>query len=115
MRSRLWVRDSTVAGQGQTIAIAKVLPYNAEWLQWSIKFSAVPVTSENLVFTKVSVAGAQYNVEVLNVNPSTWGYAQKLCTLVCGVQFAKGDTITVTYANTDNVTIGLELVFREGY
>lgn len=113
LRARRWYADDAAYGAQQTIAINAVLPYNAELLQWSIAFSNVPTTSESLIITRDNVRGPLWDVDIVTWDPSIAGVLNFQCNEIW--QFAKGDAIVVTYANTDDYGVGFEVVFREAF
>lgn len=110
-RSRLFYYADTVAGQSQTIAILEELPFNATLLQVSARFSPIPVTDEEIVINKISGQGAQYSVRLYTRNP----YSEQGNWVVCRGpwEFRKGDFISVSYPNTSDGQVGVEVIFTE--
>jgi len=111
-RSRIWQHAETVEGQQETISLLFELPFNATLLQWSIAFSDIPSATEFLTITKISRLGSQYDVTIAEYCPQTDQLAEYLCNPK--TEFMKGDSVEVIYANTDDLTIGVELCFTEG-
>lgn len=111
-RSRIWQSAIAEEGQAETIALSYVLPFNATLLQWSLSLSAVPTTDNLFTIVKESVVDPALNVTVYEACPTTDGLSEYICN--GQIEFRKGDTVTVTFLNEDDLGCGVELCFTEG-
>lgn len=110
-RARLWYSAETDNGSAESIDLDEKLPFNAELLQFSISFEAEPVSSDLFSVVKDSVLGVKYNMIIDQIDLSQNPTISYKCTGLW--QFRKGDGIIITYANTDDQSVGVEAVFRE--
>lgn len=110
-RSRLVYRAKCDVGQSETIDLTETLPFNATLLQISIKLASA-VTSAIFRIWKDSVAGAQWDVDIFEEDPSIGGITDYVVT--CDTEFLLNDKVRATFSNPQNVNVGLELIFREG-
>lgn len=102
-------------------SVSSAAPINLQWTapfecvmeQLTAHWSAVPTTSQNIVLTKDATAGAVYDTVLRSIDPSTAG--ENTTDIVCIIpfRFTKGDIVKVTYANTDNRTVGVEIMLRQ--
>ena len=75
------------------------------------KFSSAPTTSENFVVTKNSVNGAAYDVPLLSEDPSSAAVTSIVQIWAEGeVVLQVGDSVDVTFTNTDARTYGVEII-----
>jgi len=111
-RSRLVFRALCEAGQQETINLLEVLPYNATLLQIGIKLGAAPALAGVFTITKVSAIQPAYDVEIFAEDPMI-GSITDYCVL-CDTEFLFNDSVQATYANADDLDVGLELIFKEG-
>lgn len=112
-RSRIWQRAWCTAGQTESIAFSYQLPFNATLLQFHIACDDVPTVDDCFVVIKDSFYGAIFDVTIKSVCLFTEGLAEMICSGV-NVEFRMGDKIVVTYPNTDDQNVGVEMVFTEG-
>lgn len=75
----------------------------------SCKFSAAPTTSENFVVTLDANPGAAYDVVLYSVNPSVGATTSLIWFPDEPLLLEGGDSIDVTFTNTDTVTYGLQI------
>lgn len=108
-RARLPMR--TLTSGGAAIILEKVLPFNATLLQLTAHFDAVPVLAGDFIAEKISNVAADYDVVFGRLDPSQFSMEDLICD--DKVEFLKDDTVRITYTNPNNVTIGLELIFKE--
>jgi hypothetical protein len=113
-RSRLFFYAETLLAQGQSINLSRVLPFHAEILQFSFHASQVIWTELPVDLFVESVEGPQFDYTLI-----TWFPITKLPTndLVCsdhGWQLRQGDTLRVTYGNPSDVTVGIQIIVKEG-
>lgn len=82
-------------------------------LKVMVHFSAAPTTSENLVVTCDSNAGAAYDTILDSVDPSSSSVADWVFAPVGETgKFVSGDEIKVTFTNTDTETYGLSIYYE---
>ena len=74
-----------------------------------VKFSAAPTTSENLQVIFKSKHGADYDVALYSVDPSTDSLTQVVWFPNLPVPINKDDGIQVLYTNTDAMKIGVTI------
>lgn len=75
--------------------------------------SAVPSTSENFLVTLTAVDGSTYSTILYSVDIATEGVSNVSWQPDGGPLLCEaGDTITVTYTNTDTGTYGLRILTR---
>jgi hypothetical protein len=111
-RSRIFLDAKTDVGQAESIALtSQGMPFNAVILMWSWNASAVPLTAEDLVVSKDSIRGPAYDLEFFRQDPSVLAVQDIECTYPW--QLRRGDKLVITYANTDDETIGVEVVIGE--
>jgi len=110
-RARLYYYDSATAGLAEDISLIQPVPFNSTLLQISFNFVGVSVTNEDVVIRKVSAQGAIYNVEIRTFDP----HAEGLNAVICSGswEFRRGDSIQINYTNTDDRSVGVEVVFKE--
>lgn len=75
----------------------------------AIKLSAEASTSENVVVTLDSGAGAAYDTVLVQFDPSTLGGTSFVWVPDYPLSIAENDAIIVTYTNTDTLTYGLTI------
>lgn len=112
MTEAVWrVNAATVAGAGQQISINWLAPSNVILQQVTATWGAQPTTSQNLTMTKDAFAGSAYDTVLIAWDPA----ASSATDLVCNQPFwfVKGDRVLVTFVNTDNLEIGVELILRQ--
>ncbi len=108
-RARLPLRSLTSGGAA--IILEEILPFNATLLQLSAHFSVAPLLAGDFIAEKVSKESADYDVVFGRIDPSQFSIVDLICD--DKVEFLKDDTVRITYTNPNNVTIGLELIFKE--
>jgi hypothetical protein len=104
--------DETTATQAETIALAYVATEELEMEQLTVHWNSIPTTSESIVLKKVSVSGAKYDTVLRSVDPSVG--AENIQDLVCVIPFIfyPGDTVSITYPNTEDQDIGVEILLK---
>lgn len=103
-----------VATNTESIAINFVAPAELQMEQLTAHWGGVPTTSESIVLTKISVeTGARYDTVLRSVDPSVG--AEYITDLVCVIpfRFAAGDTVQITYPNSDDQDVGVEIMLLE--
>lgn len=108
-RARLPMRSLTSGGA--PIILERILPFNATLLQLTAHFDAAPVLAGDFIAEKVSNVSTDYDVVFGRIDPSDFSTEDLICD--DKVEFLKDDTVRITYVNLNNVTIGLELIFKE--
>lgn len=100
--------DSTTAGSAETIAINWQTTWEAQMMQLTAHWSAIPTTSEDFVLSLDAVVGSSYDTIQLAVDPATEGIQN----LTCVTPFRWGflDRLICTYPNTDDLTIGVQIL-----
>lgn len=78
----------------------------------TVHLDAAPTTSENLVITQDSGFGAQYDVAIYTLDLSLDSTVDILLTDI-NLPFYPGDSVRVTYANTDGAIIGIQILFSD--
>lgn len=99
--------------QAESINISWIASHHCMMEQLIAHWSGVPVNSENLLLVKVSGVDPKLTTVLRTVDPSVSG--DNITDLVCVVPyyFDPGDTITCTYANTDDQDVGVEIFLVE--
>lgn len=80
----------------------------------TIKFSAAPVTGQNLTIVLDSAVGAAYDVTLYSVDPSVSAATTILWQPPAPLYLRPGDVVTLSYTNTDGRTWGATITGREG-
>ena len=82
-------------------------------LHVTLRFSAAPTTSENLTISLDSVNGPAYDTVFYTVDPSAASVSH-IVWYPDGFEWivGPGDVVAVSYANTDNNTIGCEITLK---
>lgn len=75
-----------------------------------IHISAAPTTAGTLSLTLESVDGAAYDTVIYSIDPSTASTTDVLNTDL-DVSLIPGDSLTMTYANADLRTLGVQMLF----
>lgn len=78
----------------------------------TLNLSAAPTTSENFVIALDAVAGAEYDTTLYSVNLSTASTTDVVWWPDQPLYLTAGDKLTVTYANTDARTYGVQITVR---
>lgn len=114
-RARLYFAAEAEEGQAQSINLIRTLPYNAELLQWSIYFKAVPpiaTAPEDLVIQRITPTDfGVASITLFEDSPAELEMKTHLCTGLW--QFKQGDTIGAIYPNAGDTDVWIEFVFRE--
>lgn len=111
-RSRIARRVATTAGQGETINYSWVVPWNGTLIQAVITFSSPPKTlGSNLIISRVN-ADNRYSYRVYNDDPAITGALYEFV-LTGRFEFSHSDLLTISYANPDNQSVGVECTFEE--
>jgi FlaG/FlaF family flagellin (archaellin) len=79
-------------------------------------WEAIPPTSEFIYLRKLSGTDARINTVLRRVDPSlTASGGENLTDLACVIPFywEVGDTVQITYANTDDQEVGVEIMLVE--
>ena len=81
----------------------------------SITFDAAPVTNETLAVSLDAIAGADYDATLYALNPAALAAKSIIITErdFGDIWLIPGDAINVTYANSDAVTYGVEIIVME--
>jgi len=87
--------------------------------QITIHFDSAPTTSENITIIKDSTGGAAYDTTLVTYDPSV-DDAEDIV-IIGGtmhyntepVTFLQNDILKIDYANTDENTYGVEVIFRQ--
>lgn len=80
----------------------------------TIKFSAAPVTSENMTIVLDCALGAAYDVTLYSVDPSVSSAVTILWQPAAPLYLRPGDIVTLAYTNTDARTWGATITGRGG-
>lgn len=78
-----------------------------------VHFDSAPTTSENLVVTLDSGAGAAYDTVLYSVDPSASSLTDIVYTPDGECSLVSGDEIKVAFTNTDTVTYGVSIYYEE--
>ena len=108
---RLWINKKVDAGSGFALAVMQVLPFNATLEQWFMNFQSLPVFTDKIIITKISALGLVYNIDLIQREAATMGGKNIICTEKW--EFKKGDSLSVFFANQDNIGVSFECVFSE--
>lgn len=106
----------TVAGLTETIAINWVATKHVKMEQMVAHWNAIPTASEELVLRKLSVTSPSIDTVLRAVDPSlTASGGENLTDLSCVIPFywRIGDTVQITYLNTDDQDVGVEIMLVE--
>lgn len=80
-----------------------------------VHFSTAPTTSENIVFTLDSNAGAAYDTVVYTGDPSASAVTSLVWVPADGaLVLVYGDELDIEYTNTDTRTIGISVYYEVG-
>lgn len=112
-RSRRYYNAAAVAGQGESIALNEEMPFHATLLQITVKLGAVQTSTDIFTVLKDSTIGAIYDVELYAED-----FAIKELTdiiIPCKYELQRFDRLVITYANTDDVNVGVEAVIEEAH
>lgn len=102
-----------VATSTETISITWVATKHVVMEQMIAHWAAVPTTVESIVLSKLSGVNPLINTVLRSVNPSATG--ENLTDLACVIPFYwdVGDTVQITYPNTDDQNVGAEIFLVE--
>lgn len=105
--------DLTTNGSAQLINIAFVAPRHMVMEQMIAHWEAVPLVSEPITLSKISLIDPRLNTILRSVDPSAAG--ENLIDLACIVPFywEAGDTVRIDYLNTDDQDVGVEIMLVE--
>jgi hypothetical protein len=105
--------DVTVATSAETIDITWVATKHVVMEQFIAHWAAVPLNSEVIELKKLSGIDSKLDTVLRSVDPSTSG--ESLTDLACVIPFywLPGDTVKITYANTDDQNVGAEIFLVE--
>lgn len=114
-RSRLVFRDKSESGQQKAIDLTATPPWNSTLLQivFNFGYGSDPTTSEDIIALRDSIAGPIYDFVVWTANPVEDQITQYA--IRCSTELIKGDSIKVAYENTDDLDVGVELIFTEAW
>lgn len=110
-RARLYVQAEASLGQGESIFFQKLMPYNSTFLQIQIHWTSLPTTGEDFCVIKRSVSGPLFDILIRCYNPVVGMFKDIICN--DHFEFRKGDTLELTYANTDDLGVGAVCVLKE--
>lgn len=109
-RSRLPFRAT---GEGAALSLTRTLPWNATLIQIVIGFSAPSIIlGSPFIIRRVSFENSLHDYEVFREDLSIIESLRDLV-VPCHYEFSIHDVVNATYANPDNVDVGLELIFEE--
>ena len=74
--------------------------------QWTMHLSAVPAAAEYATLTKISGVSAVYSTLLLRFDFATESVQDLAC--VTPFRFIAGDSVNISYPNTNLVTVGTE-------
>ena len=75
-----------------------------------VHFSAAPTTAENFVISYVTENGDEFETVIYSVDPSSGSSTNiVLSQSTIDIPLTEGESIKVTYLNTDGLTIGITL------
>lgn len=80
-------------------------------LGFTAHFSAAPTTSEYFTVTLDSVDGSQYDTVLYKVDPAA-SVTTDIVWTDANLPLLIGDTVTITYANSNHRTIGVRIVLE---
>lgn len=106
----LWqATDACTLSGGETISVtttfADVKYLTSVTAVWSA--GTAPSTSENLVIELDSGQGAAYDTVIASIDPATESAADLIWEPTTPLKLSATDQIKVTYANTDDLAIGV--------
>ncbi len=104
--------DEAIATATETIAISFVAPSELQMEQLTCHWGAIPTTAEDITLTKISVEGFRYDTVLRAEDPSVNDLNVQDIVCVIPFRFAQGDTVSVTYPNTDNLDVGCEIMLK---
>ena len=105
--------DVCVNGDGDSININWPTDLHIKMEQMVVHWEAIPTTSEPLILSKISGIDPRITTVLRRVDPSAAG--ESLTDLVCVIPFywRVGDTVSITYPNTDDQDVGVEIFLVE--
>lgn len=105
--------DFTTAASAESISISWVATKHCMMEQMIAHWDAVPTTSEYIILSKLSGVDARVNTILRQVDPSVG--AENLTDLACVIPFYwdPGDTVRITYPNTEDQAVGVEIFLVE--
>lgn len=107
-RSRLWIEQEI---SGNPVSIQKEMPFNAELLQWSFTSDLSPTEDELFVIYKTSPVFPLIPVYFVRSDLSIVGSNKLVCNEIWNLK--RGEFLRVTYDNTQNLNIGIQIILRE--
>lgn len=101
--------DSTTASAAETISLTTTFADSKLLYSVSAVWSAgvAPTTNENLVITLDSGQGAAYDTDLAIIDPAAESATDILWEPTTPLKLSRTDQIKVTYANTDDLAIGV--------
>lgn len=111
-RSRRFIWAKCTAGQAETIAISESMTYHATLLQIIGHFPGGPTPTDIFEVRKDSNQDPLLNCVIRRYDPGTEGVTDIICNE--HFEFRYGDRVVVTFPNTLDGDVGVELVFKEG-
>lgn len=111
-RNRIQFRAAATAGQGETIALDEVLPFNTTLLQLLVVYGGVPAAGDTVSFGKESSIDPRLNIDPIReflVGANAWQE------VICNEHFEYfiGDHLLVTAGNGNDLDIGVEVILGE--
>ena len=103
--------DFTQFGIPKTISIDWTATAEVQLDQLTMHWSGPPATSENIELKKWRAAPSPYDTILRSIDPSAESLED--WTLLAPFRWRVGDRVILTYANSDNLGIGAEIILRE--
>lgn len=79
----------------------------------TMHWAAAPTTSENITVILDSEAGAEYDAVIYTLDASADSTTDVLLTDI-NLPIMVGDAIRITWANTDHITLGIQIILSDG-
>ncbi len=105
-----------LAASAETITIGWLATRHVRMEQMLAHWDAVPTVSEPLVLTRIHATDARLDTILRSVDPSLFASGgENLTDFACVIPFywEAGDSVQITYANTDNQSLGVEIMLVE--
>lgn len=104
----LQLTDKTDIGGAQIIDMDELVSHEYRMEQFTMHFSSVPTTAEDVQLIKDSVLGPGWDTVLLTIDPATEGLQNIVC--LNHFMFVPGDRVRLDFANTDDLGIGAEIL-----
>lgn len=112
-RSRNFYYASATAGQTESIAFDQLIPYHGTLLQITVALGEIQANTDPFTVVKDSAQAPIYDVELFADDFSV----KELTDIVipCHYELKRGDRLVITYANAQDIDVGIEVIIEEAH